>query len=148
MKPKTAAVIWLERTFAAIFFLYSCVPNGVRMQNLWPVKVSAKICAAAGKLPNLCRGRAVSGAGSCADSGAVLSLGRAQNGLVFESGSGGLSSFFFSFSFSFSLSLLPLIGTDSDCDYKEGGGRITNRTGNQPDRSDEDGRQSGSGWWR
>ena len=70
------------------------------MQKLWPGKVSAKICAAAGKLPNLCRGRAVSGA----DSGAVLSLGRAQNGLVFESGSGGLSSFFFSF-FSFSLAL-------------------------------------------
>ena len=41
------------------------------------------------KLRNLCRGRAVSGA----DSGAVLSRGRAQNGLVFESGSGGL--FFF-----------------------------------------------------
>ena len=77
------------------------------------------------KLPNLCRGRAVSGA----DSGAVLSLGRAQNGLVFESGSGGLSFFF-----SLSLSLLPLIGTDSDCDYKEGGGRITNRTGWQAER--------------
>ena len=97
------------------------------MQKLWPGKVSAKICAAAGKLPNLCRGRAVSGAVSCADSGAVLSLGRAQNGLVFESGSGGLSSSSF-------FSLLSLIGTDSDCDYKEGGGRITKRTGWQAER--------------
>ena len=54
------------------------------MQKLWPVEVCCQNLCRAEKLPVLCRGQSCSGA----DSAAILSLGRAKNRLVFESGSG------------------------------------------------------------